>query len=349
MRKFKKPLKMLTVSAEIFDKIIINWPNTTHRVDSIQPYQYGYSKKIEIYYTDTYLVCNEDTLVIMGLLEDNKTRFDRGHWYQYLIKKVNSQEEPITKETSMSPAVACRVVKGELKKHYTEDEIIDIYDSHRKESSQILHLVNDAELGKIKKLDNCVYYDLNGAYASELIKMFPKCEEQFSYWFNHRHDDNNKYKNLFNYFVGCLTENPEKRAYKINNNMSVRDIYPQTRHYIVDNITKKMLKALDFVDGYNIYINTDGFIVQDPQRNIQHSKVAGEFKIEYQGPVYSYRDINYTIFQYGDEIKGNLPIELRDKVDLRSGKVVHYTRYLEDGRFCYKDIKEEIIDIKENN
>lgn len=345
MSKFKKPLKMLNVSVNTFNRILEEFASKANRVESIDPYMYGSAKKKQIYYTDEYMVCNEDKLVILGLIEDDETTFNRGGWYQYMLKKVASQTENISKDSSMSPAVACRIIKGELKKHYTDEDIIDTYLSHREENSDILHLTAEAELNKIKVFNNCCYYDLNGAYASELIKMFPKCSEQFNYWFEHRHDNNNKFKNLFNFFVGCLTENEKKRTWKIEHGIKVRDIYPQTRHYIVNNISEKMKKAIDYVDGIDIYINTDGFIVQNPIKNIEHSKVAGEFKIEYQGTVYSYRDRNYTIFQYGDEIKGNLPIELRDKVDLRIGKVVHYDRELDrvTGKYIHKNVVEEII------
>lgn len=350
MENFKKPLKSLLVSEKLFNDIL-NMKKNKIMVDSILPYQYGYKDKEIVYYTNQYLVCSECLLLAMKLLEETEERLNRCRWYQYLLIKVKDQEETIKLNTTpMNPAVACKTIKKELKKHYTDEEIDNIYKSHEKEDSHILHLTAKSELGKIIKLNNCVYYDLNGAYASELIKMFPKCGKKFYYWFDHRHDNNNKLKNLFNYFVGCLTMNPETEKLYKEREWVIRKLYPKSRHYIVNNISKKMEKAINYVNGYNVYINTDGFIVQDPQRNIQHSKLAGEFKIEYKGSVYTYRDENYIIFQYGDEIKGNLPIELRDKVDLRSGKVIHFERVLDkDGTYTYKNIKEEIIKIEEND
>jgi hypothetical protein len=50
----------------------------------------------------------------------------------------------------------------------------------------------------------------------------------------------------------------------------------------------------------------------------------GEFKAEYEGDVFIYRSKNYILYQCGDELKGSCRQVVRDKLDLRVGKVVEY-------------------------
>ena len=139
--------------------------------------------------------------------------------------------------------------------------------------------------------------------------------------------------------------NPEKEQFYKSKGWTIRKIYPKTRHYIVTNITNKMTRLKNKLRYEScLYLNTDGMIIQHPHNIVEHSDEMGEFKIEYQGDVYTYRDKNYSIIQYGDEIKGNLPLELRKYVDLRVGKVVHYDKILsEDGmRYMCKNVEIEI-------
>ena len=118
---------------------------------------------------------------------------------------------------------------------------------------------------------------------------------------------------------------------------------------IVNNITYTLNKHVKQTHGRWIYVNTDGYIVQNPETVLPSSKEKGEFKIEYQGPVYTYHSSDkkgtYTIIQYGDEIKGTLPLELRKYVDLRVGKIVRFERELDEDLQIYKfkNIRIEII------
>lgn len=339
-----KPLKTMTISEEIFNKIIDNIKHVV--VEDLTPYQYGYEKKYLVYTNGKDLICLRGDLVILGLLERD---YKLDGYYQIYCRKEVEQEEAIIANNCISPAQAVKKINSIIKKHYTDDEKIEIFHKHENDKSTILHHTCESVEGVIQIYHDCYYYDANGAYASELIKLFPKCQDDLAYMFEHRHDDNNKFKNCFNYYVGCLTQNDKKREYKIAHNQDVREIYPKTRHYIVNNVTESMHKLYKKLKPkYIIYINTDGMIVQTPKNIIPHSREIGEFKIEYHGDVYTYRDKNYIIFQYGDEIKGNLPLELRKHVDLRVGKVVHYDRYLDENNlFRYKNIEEEIIYAKE--
>ena len=340
----KKPLKTMTVSEEVFKQILDGFVSTA--VEDLTPYQYGYPDKYMIYTDGRDLICLRRKLVVLGLLEENYMLDD---WYQIYCHMEIEQEEKIIDGERTSPAQAVKKINNIIKKHYTNEEKIEIFHKHENDKSTILHKTPISEFNKIYLFHDCYYYDANGAYASELIKLFPKCQDDLTYMFKHRHDNNNKFKNCFNYYVGCLTQNDKKREYKIAHNQKVREIYPKTRHYIVDNITRKMQLLIDELDSkYLIYVNTDGLIAKSPTKIREHSTDIGEFKIEYQGDVYTYRDKNYIIIQYGDEIKGNLPLELRKHVDLRIGKVVHYDRYLDKyGLYRYMNIEEEIINGKE--
>lgn len=340
-----KPLKTMTISEEVFNKIIDSFkPIIT--VDDLVPYQYGYERKYLVYTNGKDLICLRRFLVVLGLLEENYKIDD---YYQIYCHMEIEQEEAIVENNCISPAQAVKKINSIIKKHYTDDERIEIFHKHENDKSTILHHTCETVEGVIQIYHDCYYYDANGAYASELIKLFPKCQDDLTYMFEHRHDNNNKFKNCFNYYVGCLTQNDKKRAYKIAHNQDIREIYPKTRHYIVNNVTESMHRLYQQLKPkYIVYINTDGMIVQTPKNIIPHSREIGEFKIEYHGDVYTYRDKNYIIFQYGDEIKGNLPLELRKHVDLRIGKVVHYDRYLDENNFFrYKNIEEEIIYAKE--
>lgn len=335
----KIPLKKMTVNEETFNLILKSFG---YKIKNLKEYQYGYKEKNIIYTDGRDLIIVRRRLVLLNLLEKDPRDF----WYQVYIHKEIEQIEPIIENNcGISPGGAIKKINGIIHKYYTEEEKIEIFKNHEKEDSKILHKPINTQFDKILRFENCYYYDANGAYASELTKMFPKCDEEFKEMYVHRHDNNNKFKNCFNYYVGCLTMNPQKLEECLKGNKHIRDLYTNTRHYIVDNITNKMNKLITELNyARRIYINTDGMIVQHPKNVIDHSEQIGEFKIEYQGPVYTYNDKNYSIVQYGDEIKGNLPLELRKYVDLRQGKVVHYEKILSKDCMIYeyKNIEVEI-------
>lgn len=347
MSRMKKPLKRMTVNEETFNLILKSFP--VKWFDSLEKYQYGHSDKDIVYTDGRDLIIVRRQLYVLDLL-DRDAFMD--NWYQiYIHKEFEQKEKIIANESgSLSVGKALSKVNSVLKKHYSQEEKEKIFKKHEKDSSTILHESIVTEQYKILQFNDCYYYDANGAYASELIKLFPKCKDEFTYMYEHRHDDNNKYKNCFNYYVGCLTINEKKKQLKMEMGLNIRKTFPKTRHYIVDNISKKLLKLTkNLGDHRTIYANTDGVVVQHPQNVIEHSNEMGEFKIEFKGNILTYQDKNYSIIQYGDEIKGNLPLELRKYVDLREGKVVHYDKILgEHGEFNYVNVNVEILDKEKN-
>ena len=332
-----RPLKALNINEKVYHDLIDTFP-AKYEAD-LAPFQYGYKDKKVIRYNEDKLICLQAYLVALGLMPSN----ENDNWYQYSCFIMPEQK----KEVSLGFKVvdARRKVEKVLHKHYTDTEIEAIFNSHSQPDSTILHLTPVSEEGKIQCYHNCYYYDINGAYASELIGLFPKCASDFAYMYKHRHDNNNRFKNVFNFYVGCLTMNEDKQKIREAKGEKLRPLHTGTRHYIVDRISQKMLDMIAKVGGDLIYINTDGFIVQNPSVIIPHSTELGEFKLEYQGDIYTYRDKNYIIFQYGDEIKGNMPLNLRDRVDLRKGKVIHYTKVkANENYFTYINIEEEVLE-----
>lgn len=348
----KTSLPTITLSEEMWDRVLDN--SLRHEeVDSLADYMCGYRNRNVIYYTtgtDSDMLIAEAYYLfyVIGVPYD----FNYG-WKQYLCIKSHEQTEPVIFD-AVSPISAVKAVSRELKSKYTDEEIEAIYTSHEatKAQAEILHhnILYGAGLSKniIYKFKDCWYYDLNGAYASELIGMFDRCSEQFRYWFEHRHDNHDKFKNYFNYFVGCLTQNEKK--YK--DGKPTRNIHPKSRYYIIKKITDMMyygLKKLGFKRPDDaIYVNTDGLIVQHPKYEIGHSSEMGKFKLEYHGDIYMFRGENGWCMQYGDCIKGMIPTQLRDKVDLRKGKMVSYDIMTKNG--CRKPIniterEYEIIEI----
>ena len=339
-----KALINYTVNEQTFNTILTSYTWKEYQYD-LTPYLYGHSKKNCIYYNETDIVLNLAHLSVLGLTEQT----DKDHWYQVFLHLNREQEADLIQ--TIRPVDAIIKINNIIKKQYDLDEKKEIFATHEKEESEIIHVSIDATHKQITKFSDCCYYDANGAYASELIKMFPKCRKDFEYMFEHRHDNNNKWKNCFNYYVGCLTENEKKRQYKIETGKKVRTIYPKTRNYIVQNISDMLLDLIDKVNGYVIYANTDGVMIHKPKNKLPNSKDIGNFKIEYEGDIYTYQGDNYSIVQYGDEIKGSLPVELRKYVDLRVGKVVSFSKKLnsETGTFEYFNIKEEFINDKNSN
>lgn len=353
--KHKTHIWEYSVNEKTFMKAMENYPKQfLLRVSSISAYVFGYKDKHVIRYTESEMVVPRLHLSSLGILpEDEK----KDGWYQVELHLNVDQKEDIVDSSQVMSSVL--KVERVIRKYYTQEEKIQIFNEHSAEEQpgEIIRLSATAEEGKILKFENVIYYDANGAYASELIQMFPKCEKEFRYMFEHRHDNNNAFKNCFNFYVGCLTQNEQKRETIINSGKTPRTIYPDTRHYIVQNISKKMRRLIKEAQGYELYAHTDGVFIQNPKNRIPGTKELGGFKIEAEGAVYTYRAKNYTILQYTDvdgekQVKGfGFPTFLKDQVDLEKGWVVDFIRIKrEDGLFDYKDIIRRNLneDCKEN-
>lgn len=196
-----------------------------------------------------------------------------------------------------------------LNRFYSDEEINNILNSYTDsydENFIQFHYLKDMEIGNIYRVENVKCYDINGAHCDALTEIFPKAANIYKTWFKRR-KESIKYKMLPNYSVGYLKH------------LGFEGVY----NHIVQRTTAKLYKAVDSLKGELIYANTDGFkmITKD---SLKTSKRLGDFKLEYHGPLYIYYGNNYYIIQQGDKLIGNVPLSIRNKIDLSSGKTVEF-------------------------
>lgn len=300
-----KLLSSYELSEEDFNSILYNYECNVEVCD-LKEFMYGYKNKNRIKYNgkDT-LICKE---YILSQWMNEELRRDCSDWKQVVVRKVANADMHL--EKSISGKEAWRYMYNEVfRKEYSEEEIDNILRSHEEEESNIYHYTpqNWLETGVIEKVENCEYYDINSAYCSALVELFPKCKEVLNKMYKDRkHKPVNK--KYFNYFCGKLCPKG----------------YRKTFNWITHRTRNKLIEMIDYTGGDVIYANTDGFIVTNPKNRLYDSKELGEFKNEYSGTVYLYKDTNYFIMQYGDKIKGSALCEVRNDIDLANGDVVHY-------------------------
>lgn len=342
-QSFKNHLKVCKVNDEVFNKILIH-SQLKEKVNSLDAFSAGYKDENIVRYTDRELICPLNRLVLLDVLDQSYYEKSK-YWYQVFVEN-GGPDIKTPKFPGTTPWHACNYVNGLLGKYYTDQEKEEIYNSHVCAKASPLHKLTTVEKGKILRFDDCYYYDINGAYASELMALFPKCAKEFGYMFEHRHDNDDHYKNVINYFIGCMTQNEKK----LKDGKATREIHPETRFYIVDQISKKLVefaRRLGITDiSQLLYVNTDGLIAVSPQVVLPSSSSVGNFKLEYHGTIYTYADDHSAYMQFADtgEIKGNLPLSLRDRVDLTQNKVVSFVKKRsEDGTYKCENIKEVII------
>lgn len=311
--KKKVRLAHYVVSAEIFNQILIENYDRIH-IANIEDYAYGYSdKKMVIYNGKDQIICRE-----MYVDPTAKTAL----WKQVIVKKDDSLDEN-TFNKEMMGSTAWHMMLKILKKYYTEEELLAILANNQHEKCKPMHS-NPPRLGNaVYKWSNCYKYDINSAYASAYITLFPKAYDDIMALYLGRHENPDN-KKILNFFNGMLK----------------RKGFAGTYYWVVNRTNEIMNKALNKVGGLPLYINTDGFIVQNPAKLIKHSTELGKFKLEYSGDVYVYVDKNYFIIQAGQELKGDCMCMVRDRFDLPNGKVVHYNKRK-------KIVKEATIDDSE--
>lgn len=350
----KKPLPTVTLNEKTWEFLLANMKHIV-KVDSLADYKCGYKEKNVVYYTrgddsDTMII---KTMYVKYLTEKDYDFLDG--WKQLVcIKRPEQVEDAIF--NAINPVEALNRTNYMLKKRYSEEELEECYKSHEAEEDSATIIKENILYGaglekyKIYKFSDCLYEDMNGAYNSMLAEIFPRCSEDFKWLNDHRHDNNDRLKNQSNYFVGCMTQN----AKKYKDGKPTRPIHPKTRFWIVSQITAKMYSRMKNVGGKALYVNTDGFIVQHPKKILETSDKMGEFKRESYGDVYFFRCNSGWCMQYMKkgkwEIKGLIPLELRDKIDLSKGLAIDYDIETTDtGRRMPINIKENRYEIIEIN
>lgn len=293
------------IGEELFDELLEHFKGRIVTVDDMTPYIYGYPNKKTMYYNGfDQLICRE------YLLGGKNADTD---WKQVIVTKDRSLKAKEVRK-DMNGSVAFNRMKKLLLQHYTEDELIDIFVNTTHEKCKALHYNPKKMSDVIVRYSNCYKYDINSAYASAYITLFPKANKEIMdlYIGRHEHPENKK---VLNYFNGMMKHKGYDGFY----------------YWVVNRTNEIMEEALNKTGGIKLYINTDGFIVKDPSNKIEHSTELGRFKEEYKGDVYIYHDKNYFVIQCGYKdglanLTGTCFTSIREKMDLEKGKVVHFDR-----------------------
>jgi hypothetical protein len=332
-------LKSFELNTTDFIKILDSYFCYTQEVTDLNPYKAGYREKQIIYYTQDALIVCENRLKYLGLMNPDE---EYTYWKQVIIVRSEKTTAKYV-QPDITGLYSLLTVRKNLYKYYNKGEVNKILSSYNNEydyNKKQYHIINLKSGLSVYK--NCVGYDINGAHNDALVQMFPKAKDYFIKMFNERHDKPEN-KKIINYFCGMLNCKDLFGNYKY---------YPAAYNWIVQRTTDNLLKGLAKAtgkSGLTIYANTDGFIVQNSDKELEVSNKLGEFKQEMKGDVYSYVDKNYWCIQYIDSkgekvLKGNVLNSVRDKIDLFKGQIVHYKKFKNQfGITEAKDIEIEII------
>lgn len=343
---FNRSLVSVEINAEFFELILKNLEQFVVEVDDLTEYKCGYFDKSIIYVnkTNTELICLAKELMY---IDDSRTAEvvealggKNNYWKQIVCRRRNEQEVSIEKDFTGANCVI--YMNKLLSDYYTKEQIENILYAHEAEydeDKKQRHNAYDHEAYKVIKYENCVKYDIHKAHLDALIEMFPKAKQRLLQLAEKAKVDK-KYKKIANYYVGMLAHAKQGE---------VVAKHRKTYNWIVQRVTEKVDKRTEeLVDIWSseiVYMNTDSICVSNPKQIVEDSNEIGEFGIEYQGTVYSYRDSNYIIYQFGDDIKGNLPLKLRHLVNLKEGKIVKFDRVKIDKHYEYINIESEIVNV----
>lgn len=295
----------------------------------------------------TYIFCNRCFLVNFAdkFKAPWKVYMKGGKWVIFEYYRTEPNDTADTNDSHVTGQSAWRIVTNQIKKNYTEEEIINTLKDKQEQFEPYIIKTSIYQSGSFKYsdssnrifcYDNCHYYDLNKAYASATIEAFPKLEP----WVLKQYKKNKaKMKQTMNYFVGMMVNKGD---------FLQEDIFPFFRNYIVKTITQTLEEAIEkttvaenmnFLDTKVLYANTDGFIVHNPVAKLETSQTElGKFKEEQidDGKVWFFRhqgltddDVSYSIFQYFENGKKIIKCiggfrtddELLEQTDLSIGHV----------------------------
>lgn len=318
MPKGKKRLLIYKVNQILYDEFVNFYKYNLINVDTIEPYFCGYAgtdlegRKDRIVIDDkNELVCLHECLCYFC----NELYADYSNWKQIILRLDESLDADTLYVRDIDGLDAWLYVNKIIDQSYTDSEKLERYQMF--EADYDFNLIQKHEIlavdqDVIYKYDNCYKYDINGAHNDALCEIFPKCAKKFTDMFNKRKEKGcEMYKKYINYFVGMLCKKGHRLTY----------------NWIVQRTTKMLNNAIKEVNGILLYANTDGFIVQDPEKLIDHSRELGKFKLEYSGQVRYFRTSNYFAYEIDsdkDRVKGSIRLCMRDKLDLKNNQVVYY-------------------------
>lgn len=323
----RKPLKHVSINEEMFNKFLAEFEDYVLVVDNLSNDVYGYQDKKTVKYDKERSAFITQAYRLSYIL-DMDTSIDG--WRQ-LVVHISSDPETIIDETVSGSYATMYLEHRILNKKYSDiDSQLSKFEADEDPIRKQQHYFY-SEDNKITKFEDAYYYDINKAHADALCEIFPESKADILKLYRTKDKATlRKNKQLINFYVGNLVNRGHRRTY----------------NWIVQRTTDILTKMFAKLGGDAIYINTDGIILNNVKNVVESSKNVGEFKLEYHGDVYTYRDKNYEVVQYGDTIKGHLPLVLRDQVDLRIGQVVHYDRVKVGVHYEYQNITKENLNEK---
>lgn len=347
---YKKPLRMYYIDTLTYNELIATHKTIT--VDKFGEYIYGFGPQHNICKNTTVMVemnplngrqsciATVNMVNVIYKLNNRKTfLIDDKPYKQYRF--VCDDDAVADGNNTITGIYAYNYLMKVILKHYTIEDINKIFDEHsRAKDPQLIQwhkLTAPAKPYHKYHFENAYYFDINAAHTDALMELFPKCKKDFNKMYEKRHENGGKFKKIFNFFVGYLCRVGRRETY----------------NWIVQRTTRKLLKFKDELcddclsEENVIYANTDGIFIMNPKITPESSKMMGEFKLEYHGPVDTYRGRNYTIIQYGDKIKGSCPLSMRKDIDLRKNKAVDFVtnHYKKNGVIVTEYSNVKVVDI----
>lgn len=300
--------------------------------------------------------------------------------YDYFIRCTGSRESADNaneKPTGISSVLKARKwLTYWIKKCFDHDSLTEFVKQHGDNDVYIPLRTRCTNTTVVEKWYGCTYADIHKAHASELMTMFDGTPLSSAVWrliekglackAAGDKDGYKETKDIVNFAVGMLhkckrDESGRKMRGVPDTFLLGVNTFP-LYNKIVKNIFMKIAKQRDIMCGnrYNkcIYAQTDGLIVQHPIAEIQDSPKIGEFGVEFKGTVLTYhcptiKDTctGYTIYQYTDDegkhVKGDLPDELKQYIDLDKGIVVVYKKEIDSSTGYINNkllsVKQEVI------
>lgn len=319
-------LKSYSVTEEVFDEILLAGYDVrlVTDKDEFYDYKFGYDEKTAIAYDG--LKC----MIMLECILNEHAPLDThiNYWKQCIVYKNIDQTDNVQEE--INGADAYKKVKSIICQHYTDygyKKRLSMFEAEYEEEKAQYHFLLLDRLGKITKYDNCYKWDINGAHNDALCEIFPDAAEDIRKMYEERkiHPENKKYTN---YYCGMLCPKGHRKTY----------------NWIIQRTTEILLKGIEMAGGDLIYANTDGFIIQNPTNILPHSPELGKYKLEYQGAVWVYHDLNYQCYQLETkEIKGSILNSVRNKIDLPNKVVVHYDRVKKGNTYIAENITTEVL------
>ena len=342
-----KQLLLINISEELYDKLLNSFPSQLVYCHNIYETFYGTKDKNKLYFNEEYIViklCKFN--YIYKLLYGYEYTNCETDWKQVKLRLDRTVK---TAEHIPNGHQCYLYITGLLKKFYTEEEIDNILLSHTEpynEEYKQYHYTYNSILDDVIKFTDCYKYDITKAHASAIINLFPKAKNVIMNLLkksalakkNKDYETANRYKAYVNYYVGYLNHKNSDGIAK----------YEGTYNYIVQNVTKKIFKALKYTGGQLLYANTDSFTVSKPNNTLTPSTEIGEFKLEYSGDIYIYQDSNYWLMEFGEEKVGSCKIIARKNISLKDGIVAHYKAkriYICTDNFGKKHYRTEVEEI----